>query len=76
MNPVFQQSSRPISCQSIDSNVHKLTSHIATIWQQTRAQTLSPVSATADAEDKQMVTAHSLQVGDIILVETRLQENH
>lgn len=59
----------PNFMQSIDSNVHKLTSHIATIWQQTRAQTLSPVSATADAEDKQMVTAHSLQVGDIILVE-------
>ncbi|MFK3989174.1 heavy metal translocating P-type ATPase [Psychrobacter sp. NPDC064578] len=55
--------------QSMDANVHRLTSKIAQDWQRTRTQK-SAISTTADeAKEKQMVTAHSLQVGDIILVE-------
>ena len=55
--------------QSMDANVHQLTSKIAQDWQRTRTQK-SAISTTADeAKEKQMVTAHSLQVGDIILVE-------
>ncbi|MGP5134209.1 heavy metal translocating P-type ATPase [Psychrobacter cibarius] len=59
----------PNFMQSMDANVHQLTSKIAQDWQRTRTQK-SALSTTADeAEEKQMVTAHSLQVGDIILVE-------
>ena len=59
----------PNFMQSMDANVHQLTSKIAQDWQRTRTQK-SAISTTADeAEEKQMVTAHSLQVGDIILVE-------
>ncbi|MGB2785068.1 heavy metal translocating P-type ATPase [Psychrobacter sp.] len=55
--------------QSMDANVHRLTSKIAQDWQRTCTQK-SAISTTADeAKEKQMVTAHSLQVGDIILVE-------
>ncbi|WP_426138134.1 heavy metal translocating P-type ATPase [Psychrobacter sp. TWR1-1-1] len=59
----------PNFMQSMDANVHQLTSKIAQDWQRARTQQ-SALSTTADeAEEKQMVTAHSLQVGDIILVE-------
>ncbi|MGP9690951.1 heavy metal translocating P-type ATPase [Psychrobacter sp. AOP30-A2-5] len=59
----------PNFMQSMDVNVHQLTSKIAQDWQRTRTQQ-SAISTTADeAKEKQMVTAHSLQVGDIILVE-------
>ncbi|GAF58447.1 type cbb3 cytochrome oxidase biogenesis protein CcoI [Psychrobacter sp. JCM 18902] len=59
----------PNFMQSMDVNVHQLTSKIAQDWQRTRTQK-SAISTTADeAKEKQMVTAHSLQVGDIILVE-------
>ncbi|MGP5174749.1 heavy metal translocating P-type ATPase [Psychrobacter immobilis] len=59
----------PNFMQSMDANVHQLTSKIAQDWQRTRTQK-SAISTTADeAKEKQMVTAHSLQVGDIILVE-------
>lgn len=59
----------PNFMQSMDTNVHQLTSKIAQDWQRTRTQK-SAISTTADeAKEKQMVTAHSLQVGDIILVE-------
>ena len=60
----------PNFMQSMDANVHQLTSKIAQDWQRTRTQQ-SAISTTADeAKEKQMVTAHSLQVGDIILVES------
>ncbi|MGB2046457.1 MAG: heavy metal translocating P-type ATPase, partial [Psychrobacter celer] len=49
--------------QSMDSSLQQLTVRIAQAWQAQRA------NAAYDTEDKQMVTAHSLQVGDIILVE-------
>ena len=59
----------PNFMQSMDANVHQLTSKIAQDWQRARTQQ-SAISTTADeAKEKQMVTAHSLQVGDIILVE-------
>ncbi|WP_296239865.1 MULTISPECIES: heavy metal translocating P-type ATPase [unclassified Psychrobacter] len=59
----------PNFMQSMDANVHQLTSKIAQDWQRTRTQQ-SYISTTADeAKEKQMVTAHSLHVGDIILIE-------
>ena len=59
----------PNFMQRMDANVHQLTSKIAQDWQRARTQQ-SAISTTADeAEEKQMVTAHSLQVGDIILIE-------
>lgn len=61
-------SAMPNFMQSMDANVHQLTSQIAQNWQQTRHQ-LSVTSQANSLEEKQMVTAHSLQVGDIIMVE-------
>ncbi len=56
--------------QSMDANVHRLTSKIAQDWQRARTQQSAISTTTADeAKEKQMVTAHSLQVGDIILIE-------
>lgn len=60
----------PNFMQSMDANVHQLTSKIAQDWQRARTQQSAISTTTADeAKEKQMVTAHSLQVGDIILVE-------
>ncbi|WP_198332841.1 heavy metal translocating P-type ATPase [Psychrobacter aquimaris] len=59
----------PNFMQSMDANIHQLTSKIAQDWQSVLTQK-SILSTTEDkAKEKQMVTAHSLQVGDIILVE-------
>ncbi|MGP4715385.1 heavy metal translocating P-type ATPase [Psychrobacter sp. T6-6] len=59
----------PNFMQKIDADVHQLTSDIAQEWQHSRNQknAISPLEA--DVSSKQMVTAHSLQVGDIISVE-------
>ncbi len=59
----------PNFMQSMDANVHRLTSKIAQDWQLARTQQLALPTAADEAKEKQMVTAHSLQVGDIILVE-------
>jgi P-type Cu2+ transporter len=59
----------PDFMQRMDANVHQLTSSIAQDWQQSRNQPNEPLQSDGDIESKQMVTAHSLQVGDIILVE-------
>ncbi|MGP4732737.1 MULTISPECIES: heavy metal translocating P-type ATPase [unclassified Psychrobacter] len=59
----------PDFMQRMDANVHKLTSRIAQDWQQSRNQPNTQSQPEGDIESKQMVTAHSLQVGDIILVE-------
>ncbi|MGP9557555.1 heavy metal translocating P-type ATPase [Psychrobacter sp. AOP7-A1-24] len=59
----------PDFMQRIDINVHQLTSRIAQDWQQSRNQQNALSQPEGDTESKQMVTAHSLQVGDIILVE-------
>jgi len=59
----------PNFMQRMDANVHQLTSRIAQDWQQSRNQQNAQSQPEADTESKQMVTAHSLQVGDIILVE-------
>ena len=59
----------PNFMQKIDADVHQLTSDIAQEWQHSRNQknAISPLEG--DVSSKQMVTAHSLQVGDVILVE-------
>ncbi|MGO1281798.1 MAG: heavy metal translocating P-type ATPase, partial [Psychrobacter sp.] len=68
-------SAMPNFMKSIDANVHELTTRIAQDWQQSRNQRLplSNIKGSKDTqestEDKKMVTAHSLQVGDIIMVE-------
>ncbi|MGE6245860.1 heavy metal translocating P-type ATPase [Psychrobacter proteolyticus] len=59
----------PDFMQRMDANVHQLTSRIAQDWQQSRNQPNALSQPEGDIESKQMVTAHSLQVGDIILVE-------
>ncbi|PKH64881.1 heavy metal translocating P-type ATPase [Psychrobacter sp. 4Dc] len=59
----------PDFMQRMDANVYQLTSRIAQDWQQSRNQQNVQSQAEDDIESKQMVTAHSLQVGDIILVE-------
>ncbi|WP_201590249.1 heavy metal translocating P-type ATPase [Psychrobacter fozii] len=76
-------SAMPNFMKSIDDNVHELTARIAQDWQQSRNHRFSlskqeskPESTTdvsvedkSSTQDKKMVTAHSLQVGDIIMVE-------
>lgn len=67
----------PNFMQSMDTNVRQLTLQIARDWQQTRHQpsvrsqleTSIKDSIEGSTEEKQMMTAHSLQVGDIIMVE-------
>ena len=59
----------PDFMQRMDANVHQLTSRIAQDWQQARNKQNAQSQAEDDIELKKMVTAHSLQVGDIILVE-------
>ena len=60
----------PNFMQSMDANVHQLTSQIAQNWQQTRHQSsVLENNAEDQIEERQMMTAHSLQVGDIIMVE-------
>ncbi|WP_201508066.1 heavy metal translocating P-type ATPase [Psychrobacter proteolyticus] len=59
----------PDFMQRMDANVYQLTSRIAQDWQQSRNQQNAQSQPEDDIESKQMVTAHSLQVGDIILVE-------
>ncbi|MGB6927206.1 heavy metal translocating P-type ATPase [Psychrobacter sp.] len=59
----------PDFMQRMDANVHTLTSRTAQDWQQSRNQQSVLSQPEGDIESKQMVTAHSLQVGDIILVE-------
>lgn len=61
--------SMPNFMQSMDVNVHQLTSRIAQDWQQTRNQPRVLSAPKDNTEEKQMVTAHSLQVGDIVMVE-------
>ena len=65
--------SMPNFMQSMDVNIQQLTSRIAQDWQQSNntPSNLSKMQHTSDdkPKDKQMVTAHSLQVGDIIMVE-------
>ncbi|MBF0658372.1 heavy metal translocating P-type ATPase [Psychrobacter sp. NG25] len=76
-------SAMPNFMKSIDDNVHELTVRIAQDWQQSRNQRFSLSKQESKPEpttnisvedknstpDKKMVTAHSLQVGDIIMVE-------
>nr|WP_148201678.1 heavy metal translocating P-type ATPase [Psychrobacter arcticus] len=63
------KSTMPNFMQSMDAEVYQLTSRIAKEWQQTRNQLLAVSNTNDEAKEKQMVTAHSLQVGDIIMVE-------
>ena len=59
----------PNFMQKIDADVHQLTSDIAQEWQHSRNQKNATSPLEGDVSSKQMVTAHSLQVGDVILVE-------
>ncbi|MDX2372750.1 heavy metal translocating P-type ATPase [Psychrobacter sp. PP-21] len=59
----------PNFMQRMDANVHQLTSDIAQEWQHSRNQKNAISQLEGDVSSKQMVTAHSLQVGDVILVE-------
>ena len=69
LNSQTTVSATPNFIQSMDVNVYQLTSGIAQQWQQTRQQRLTVSNTNAEAKQKQMVTAHSLQVGDIIMIE-------
>ncbi len=55
--------------QSMDGNIQQLTSRIAQEWQQVKHKPSNIAQTEAVPEKRQMVTAHSLQVGDIIIVE-------
>lgn len=59
--------------QGMDSKLHAITERIAIAWQQkNKQQTLAGNSDFQQAEPavaKKMVTAHSLQVGDIVMIE-------
>ncbi len=71
-DPKFQNTAgaMPNFMQSMDANVYQITSQIAQDWQQTRYQSLVTSQSHTDGfEEEQMVTAHSLQVGDIIMIE-------
>lgn len=59
----------PNFMKGVDANVHQLTSGIAQDWQQSLHQQNALSQVEENIASKQMVTAHSLQVGDIILVE-------
>lgn len=61
--------SMPNFMQSMDANIQQLTSRIAQEWQQVNHKPSNTTLAEGGPEKKQMVTAHSLQVGDIIMVE-------
>ena len=64
-----QSRTMPDFMKSMDASVHKITSRIAQDWQQsTRQQTISLQERQSTAE-KLMVTAQSLQVGDIIMID-------
>ncbi len=62
-------SSMPNFMQNMDDNVKQLTLRIAKGWQQTRNRQLGLLKRQDEDKEKQMVTAHSLQVGDIVMVE-------
>ena len=55
--------------QSMDANIQQLTSRIAQDWQRANHKPSNIAQTEAVPEKRQMVTAHSLQVGDIIMVE-------
>ncbi|MEN2750698.1 heavy metal translocating P-type ATPase [Psychrobacter sp. FBL11] len=55
--------------QNMEDDVQQLTLRIAKDWQQTRNRQLDLLKRQNEDKEKQMVTAHSLQVGDIIMVE-------
>lgn len=61
--------SMPNFMQSMDANIQQLTLRIAQEWQQVNHKPSNTILAEGGSEKKQMVTAHSLQVGDIIMVE-------
>jgi len=61
--------SMPDFMQSMDANIQQLTSRIAQDWQEKNHKPFSLSKTERESEARQMVTAHSLQVGDIIMVE-------
>ncbi|MGM8887314.1 cation transporter, partial [Psychrobacter sp. 1U2] len=65
----YASSSIPNFMQNMEDDVQQLTLRIAKDWQQTRNRQLDLLKRQNEDKEKQMVTAHSLQVGDIIMVE-------
>ena len=61
--------SMPDFMKGMDANIHQLTTRIAQDWQQLNRKQSKLEKIEQAVEEKQMVTAHSLQVGDIIMVE-------
>ncbi|MBI0425497.1 heavy metal translocating P-type ATPase [Psychrobacter sp. NG27] len=59
----------PDFMKQMDATVHQLTARIAKDWQLSRNHQATPSQRKDAVSSRQMVTAHSLQVGDIILVE-------
>ena len=59
--------------QAMDSKLHAITEHIAIAWQQKSQPQSAEDHKSLDkdtlVQPKKMVTAHSLQVGDIIMIE-------
>ena len=60
--------STPDFMQTMDASTQVLTAAIATAWQQDKNQQ-SPLQAAQVSDQKQMVTAQSLQVGDIVMID-------
>ena len=61
--------SPPDFMKGIDASVHQVTSRIAQDWQRLQSQPATSPAAGQATQQKQMVTAQSLQVGDIIMIE-------
>lgn len=61
--------SMPDFMQSMDANIQQLTLRIAQDWQESNRKPSNLSKTERESEARQMVTAHSLQVGDIIMVE-------
>lgn len=65
--------STPNFMKSMDANIHVLTTRVAQDWQRAASQSTKSLRPQQLPRRKQMVTAHSLQVGDIIMVERGLR---
>lgn len=59
----------PKFMQSMDASVYAVTERIALAWQHVNTQRSDILEHTILSEQKQMVTAQSLQVGDIVMID-------
>ncbi len=69
--PSLVSDATPSFMQDMDADIQAITKQIATHWQKSRQQTLETQAVAQERvlEEKEMVTAQSLQVGDIIMIE-------